>query len=262
MMAMPQELIKDRVREYWDSEPCGTGGVRFEEGSLDYFEEIENHRYTVEPFVHSFAQFTRWQGKRVLEVGCGCGTDLLQFARAGAETYGIDLSPNSVELVKKRLNLYGQKAEVRQADAESLPFPDEQFDLVYSWGVIHHTPDTSQAVKEIYRVLKPGGTIKIMLYNRFSWVGLSIYLLHGLRRGKFFTPLSQLIADYQESPGTKAYTVKEAKKLFPMFPVLEVRPVLTYYDTANWRGISPPRWLVNLFSDRLGWFMLINGCKQ
>jgi len=261
-MAMSRDLLKDRVREYWDNKPCGTGGVRSEEGSIEYFEEIENHRYNVEPFIHSFAQFTHWHGKKTLEVGCGCGTDLLQFARAGAETYGVDLSPNSVELVTKRLDLYGLKAEVREADAETLPFPDEQFDLVYSWGVLHHTPNPPQAVEEIYRVLKPGGVIRIMIYHRLSWVGLKIYLLQGLRRGKLFTPLSRIIAEYQESPGTKAYTVKEAKRLFSMFSALEVQPILTCYDITNWRGISPPKWLVNLFSNRLGWFMLISGCKQ
>lgn len=261
MKTVSQDLLKKQVKRYWDNEPCGTGGIRSEEGSIGYFEEIENHRYAVEPFIHSFAQFTRWHRKKVLEVGCGCGTDLLQFARAGGKVYGVDLSPNSVNLVRRRFAVYRLRAEVMEADAENLPFPDEQFDLVYSWGVLHHTPEPLRAIKEIYRVLKPSGSIRIMVYNRISWIALKVYLQHGLLAGKPFTPLSQVIAEHQESLGTKAYSVREARTLFSLFTNLEVRPILTYYDSFKSKGIFPPTWLIRLLGDRLGWFMLISGRK-
>ena len=210
-------LSKSKVREYWDRQPCGTGGVHFPEGSLEFFDEIENHRYNVESFIHSFAQFTRWHDKKVLEVGCGCGTDLLQFARAGAKVYGVDLSPYSIELVKQRLKLHGLQAEVEEGDAEKLPFSSERFDLVYSWGVLHHTPATSKAIEEIYRVLKPGGSIRIMIYHLISWAVLKKWLVYGFLKGRPFTSITKILRENQESPGTRAYTIREARALLSLF---------------------------------------------
>jgi ubiquinone/menaquinone biosynthesis C-methylase UbiE len=259
---MSQDLLKKNVRDFWDTEPCGTDRATFPEGSLEYFEEIENYRYRVESCIHSFAQFTRWHGKKILEVGCGCGTDLMQFARAGAEVHAVDLSPHSAEIARRRLNLYGFKGEIKEADAEHLPFPDNYFDLVYSWGVIHHTPDTPAAVREIFRVLKPGGKARVMIYNRYSWIGLKLYIRWGLLTGRIFTPFSRIISGHFESPGTKAYTVKEAKRLFSVFSTLKVQSILTYYDFAKAKGVFPPSWLVRLLGDNRGWFMLISGEKQ
>jgi ubiquinone/menaquinone biosynthesis C-methylase UbiE len=259
---MSTNSLKQQVKAYWDNEPCGTGGIKFSEGSLEYFEEIEQYRYTVEPFIHSFAQFTRWRGKKILEVGCGAGTDFLQFARAGADANAIDLSTHSVNLTKTRLALYGVKAQVQEADAEHLPFPDNYFDLVYSWGVLHHTPDTAGAMKEVYRVLKPGGQIRIMLYNRHSWIGLKMYLHHGLLKCKPFKSLQKIIAAYEESQGTKAYTNKEIKELFPSFQDLKIQSILTYYDYLKSKGVFPPTWLVRLLGDGRGWFTTISGKKQ
>lgn len=258
---MSSGSLKDKVRAYWDNEPCGTNRPTSEKGTLAYFEEIEEYRYRVEPFIHSFVQFTRWHSKKTLEVGCGAGTDTLQFARAGANHYAIDISPNSVELTKKRLEFYGLKAEVEVADAEKLPFVNAQFDLVLAWGILHHTPDTQQAISEIYRVLKPNGTIKIMLYHRYSWLAFKVYLQYGILGLKPFTSLTRLIANHVESQGTKAYTIKEVRGLFSAFYNLEVHPILTPYDTIKSKGIFPPSLLAHLFGDRLGWFILITGRK-
>jgi 2-polyprenyl-3-methyl-5-hydroxy-6-metoxy-1,4-benzoquinol methylase len=111
---------KELVQEYWDRYPCDSTELAFLEGSLKFFEEMEERRYLHQVCIHAFAQFTRWRGKKVLEVGYGCGTDLLQFARAGAEAYGIDLSEHSVELTRKRLELYELQAEVTQDEGEYL----------------------------------------------------------------------------------------------------------------------------------------------
>jgi ubiquinone/menaquinone biosynthesis C-methylase UbiE len=258
---MPQENLKQSVKAFWDNEPCGTDRPASPEGSLAYFEEIENYRYRVESCIHEFAQFTRWHKKKVLEVGCGTGTDLLQFAKAGAEAYAIDLSTHSVSLAQTRLKLYGVNARIQEADAEHLPFADDTFDLVYSWGVIHHTPDTETAVKEIYRVSKPGGQIRIMIYNRHSWIALKMYVRWGLFTGKFFSSLSTIFSRHFESPGTKTYTRKETQKLFAGFRNLDVRPILTYYDYFKAKNIFPPTWLVRLLGEGRGWFILISGKK-
>ena len=218
---------KRQVQEYWNEEPCNTReGKPFPEGSLEFFERIEDSRYEDQSFIHSFVQFTRWRGKKVLEVGCGCGTDFIQFARAQARAYGIDMSQHSVELTKKRLHLYGLEAEVVVGDSENLPFLVEQFDLVYSWGVLHHTPDISRAIKEIYRVLKPGGYLKAMVYRRFSTMGWAVYLKYGFLKGKPFISLSKAMSEFLESPGTQAFSTKEVKNLFSLFSNLKFQPLL------------------------------------
>ena len=113
--------------------------------------------------------FNDFAGQRLLEVGCGMGTDLLQFARGGAKVTGVDLTPRSIELSRRHLSLYGQTGEFAIADCETLPFADESFDVAYSNGVLHHTPDTAGAVREVHRVLKPGGRAVVMLYHRNSY---------------------------------------------------------------------------------------------
>ena len=142
--------LKTRVKEYWNTEACGTDVAEAPKFSRQYFDQIEDNRYRVEPEIFAFAQFTRFRDQKVLEVGIGAGTDFMQWVRAGAKAYGVDLTEEAVEHAKKRLDAYGLSAEeVRVADAENLPYPDNTFDLVYSWGVIHHTPDTIKALEEI-----------------------------------------------------------------------------------------------------------------
>lgn len=202
------------VRSYWNAGSCGTNTAVSDKHSLAYFEEIEEFRYRYEPFIHSFAQFTRWHGKRMLEVGVGAGTDFLQFVRAGAKANGIDLTEEGVENMSQRLSVYGLKAESLQvANAEKIPFPDNHFDLVYSWGVIHHSPDTMAALDEILRITKPGGTIKIMVYNLNAPHTWYRFFRHALPRLKFKDGRRWALAHFQESPGTKAYTPTEFREI-------------------------------------------------
>src|SRR4030042_560221 len=160
--------LKKVIQEYWQNNPCGTQFGKNKEDTKQYFSKIEEHRYSVEPFIYSFAQFDKWHGKRVLEVGIGSGTDHIQFGRSGALITGIDITYAAAELTQKRFELEGLKANVLQADAEFLPFREESFDFIYSWGVIHHTPDTQKAIDEIYRVCKKGEKICVMIYHRYS----------------------------------------------------------------------------------------------
>lgn len=259
---VPRQDIKLEVKNFWDQTPCGTIHSKNLEGTLKFFEEIENKRYELEPFIHQCTQFTRWHGKKVLEVGCGIGTDFLQFARAGADLYGIDLSSHSVELVEKRLKLYGLNAKVLIDDVENLLFEDSSFDLVYSWGVIHHTPDTQKAINEIYRVLKPEGKTIVMIYHKFSLLALRIILLRGIPTGELFTKGFQyVISKYteninQKNPLTKVFSRKEAKKMFKNFSDIQIRTFLTPYETYR-----IPRFIVRIIPDFLGWFMVISAKK-
>jgi ubiquinone/menaquinone biosynthesis C-methylase UbiE len=248
--------LKAEVRQYWQDNPCDTKRTSKPEGSLEWSEEIEESRYAREPFIHAFAQFTRWRGKRVLEIGCGAGTDCLQFARAGADTYGIDLTERAVEITNMRLAMNGLSADVTVGDAESLRFDDNLFDLVYSWGVLHHTPNTEKAIAEVYRVLKPKGRIVIMLYHRRSILACRLYLHCGLRAGRPFGKLADILANHVESTGTKAYTLSELRRMFRQFNNLVLQPVLTPYDVERFA-----EWSRSWFPAAGGWFVVIRGCK-
>lgn len=251
---------KNQVQAYWDEQPAESAGIGFPAGSLEFFEEMEERRYQGQAFIHSLAQFTRWRGKKVLEVGCGCGTDLLQFARAGAEVHGIDLSQHSVELTRRHLKLYGLKAEATQGDGEDLLFPNNYFDLVYSWGVIHHAPHPSKVVAEIYRVLKPGGCIKAMVYYRYSPVWLRQWLKYALLKGRIFTSLSRVVSEHVESPGTRALTMKQIKALFQPFSQLKFQPApcCEINILKKHRTIS---WLTNLYPHKFSAWIAVEGKK-
>ncbi|MFC1608486.1 class I SAM-dependent methyltransferase, partial [Candidatus Latescibacterota bacterium] len=171
---------------------------------------------------------TRWNLKfflsrnspGILEVGVGAGTDFIQWCRAGAKVYGIDITEEAVEHVKHRLDVYGLKAEeINVSDAENLPYPDNSFDLVYSWGVIHHSPDTTKAFQEIIRVTKPGGIIKIMIYNKSAIQSYLMWIKWGLFTAKPLRSISDIMYHHQESIGTKVYTVSEVKEILTQFPV-------------------------------------------
>src|SRR5713101_7169134 len=161
--------LKERVRAFWQAHPCGTKFSDAEMGTREFFARVDAHRYAKEWHIPEAADFAGARGLRVLEIGCGLGTDGAQFAKAGAYYTGIDLTEAAIELARKRFEVSGLPGEFRVADAENLDFTDESFDLVYSHGVLHHTPDTARAVQEIHRVLKPGGRAIVMLYHRGSY---------------------------------------------------------------------------------------------
>lgn len=169
LMSDAQYTLKDRVRAFWQANPCGTKFTDAEWGTRLFFERVEEHRYGKEWHIPTAADFAGAHGLRVLEIGCGLGTDGAQFARAGADYTGVDLTDTAVDLTRLRFRLFDLPGEFRVADAENLDFADESFDLVYSHGVLHHTPDTGRAVREIHRVLRPGGRAVVMLYHRDSY---------------------------------------------------------------------------------------------
>lgn len=227
MIETHDEELKERVREYWDSHPCGTQFTQLVWGSREFFEEVERFRYETQPFMKKIVGFDQFAGKRLLEVGCGLGTDLLQFAKRGVLVTGVDLTPHSIELVKKRFELEGIAVDARVSDAENLPFENNSFDVVYSFGVLHHTPNTQKAIDEIHRVLRPGGKIIIMLYHKNSlhvWLGVPLFSLWKSFQKKASTlARPRLIEDWVrvydggENPLGKAYSRTEAEKMFERF---------------------------------------------
>lgn len=245
---------KSAVRDYWQSQPCGTTLSRMPVGSPEFFADIERKRYAAEPFIHEFADFPRWRGARVLEIGTGAGSDFLNFVRAGAHAFGVDLTSAAVALVRRRLALEGRRAHTMVADAERLPFADGSFDLVYSWGVLHHTPDTERAIAEVRRVLRPGGETRVMLYARHSWVSLGLWIRDALLRGRPWRTFADVLATGLESPGTKAYTGDELRDLFSGFDGVRVSTFVTPYD----RRVGGP--LTRVIA--AGFFAGINATKK
>ena len=152
MPESPSNTLKDRVKSFWNAVPCGTRDITAEPGTIEFLRALERQRDDLEPYIREFAEFDRWKGKKVLEVGFGAGVDFVRFARAGADLSGIDLTEAGKEAVDRWLELEVLAANTQVADAENLPFEDNTFDLAYSWGVIHHTPDTPKAAKELLRV--------------------------------------------------------------------------------------------------------------
>lgn len=265
--------LKTKVAEFWSRASCGEDLYLHGHSSQDYRNQM-TERYRLEPYIPEFVDAARWRGKKVLEIGVGLGSDHQLFAEAGAILSGVDYTERAVEHTKRRLALLGLQSELQPADAEALPFSSDSFDLVYSWGVIHHSPNTPRAAQEILRVLKPGGTFKVMIYHKWSLIGLMLWLRYGLGSGRPLISLNNLYAKYLESPGTKAYTLDQAKELFDGSVDLIQRVILTHADLLEGdagqqhkgRAIAIarkiwPRWFFRRFAQRYGLFLLIEGRK-
>lgn len=246
----------EAVRGFWQRRPCGSTHAAAAPGTPEFFAEVEQSRDRLEPFIDRYASFGSTTGQRVLEIGTGLGTDFVKFARAGARATGVDLTEAAVSSVRIRLALEGlSNAELLVANAEDLPFDDDAFDVVYSWGVLHHTPDTPRAIKEAVRVLRPGGRLCIMLYARHSWVAFGLWLRYALAVGRPDRSLADVVAAHMESPGTTAYTPRELHELFSGVRDLRIHREVTPYD----RRVAGP--LAGLAGGALGWFSIVEGRK-
>jgi SAM-dependent methyltransferase len=222
--------LKQRVQDFWERSSCGEVHAvgTCEEAK---YEVQSRARYDLEPYLVPFARFHDGAGKDVLEIGVGMGADHVQWALTKPRSLtGLDLTDRAIEHVRRRFAICGLSSNLVRGDAEDLPFHDSSFDLVYSWGVIHHTPNTPKAVHEIHRVLRPGGTARIMIYHTYSLVGYMLWCRYGLFVGRPFQGLKDIYHHHLESPGTKAYSVQEARSLFAGFSNVDVRVQLSFGD--------------------------------
>ena len=268
--------VKAQVREFWEAAACGE---TYAVGSAlrGQLEAQAAARYELEPYLRPFAGFTDGHRKAVLEIGVGMGADHLAWAQAQPRLLaGIDLTDRAVELTQARLDAAKLASTLAVADAERLPFPDERFDLIYSWGVLHHSPDTLKAFQEVYRVLRPAGVARLMIYHRLSLTVLMLWLRYGLLRGRPLTSLAAICAEYLESPGTKAYSKAAARGLCQQagFRNCQIRIQLNHGDLlqgavgARHQGALLaiaktfwPRALIRLLFPFLGLYLLIEARK-
>jgi ubiquinone/menaquinone biosynthesis C-methylase UbiE len=283
------------VKEFWDSSPCQSN-LSEEEDRRRYFDEISRKRFEGREWhVPTVAEFDAFRGKTVLEIGCGVGTDGIEFAKNGANYVGVDLTPNSIELTRERFRLFGIPGQFEVANAEErLPFPDASVDHVYSFGVIHHSPAPEKIVREIHRVLRQGGTFTVMLYNRASvnyYVEI-MFLRRIFRRlllPKFMPKLLATITGFDQwklqghremlkkkiskeewismntdgpyCPLAKVYDHAEAAALFRDFT--DVRQEVWEFNPDHWPGLSKilPVSLERWIGRRWGWHRMVHGRK-
>jgi len=262
--------VIDQVRAYWNRRPCNVRHSTSPVGSKEYFDEVEARKYFVEPHIPKFAQFDRWRGKKVLEIGCGIGTDSINFAKAGADLTVVDLSEESLELCRTRFKVYGQKANFYLGDAEHLSgfVPVEKYDLIYSFGVIHHTPHPERVFEELKAYCKPETELRVMLYSKWSWKVLWIILVYG--KGALWRS-DELVAKYSEaqtgSPVTFYYSARGVRDVMRDYDVTRIWKdhIFPYkidkYVKYEYAWVWYFRWLPTAWfswlEHRLGWHTLI-----
>ncbi|MCK4753241.1 MAG: methyltransferase domain-containing protein [Planctomycetes bacterium] len=271
--------LKEDVKLHWEKEVCGSryGRQDFNE-SVD-LETMACERYRLEPYISDFADFEAAKNKKILEIGTGGGVDFSCWLKAGAQATGIDLTEAAIELTKQRLDQQGfaeYAYRLTVGDAESLEFENESFDIVYSYGVLHHTPDTERAFGEACRVLKKGGVFKAMVYHVPSVTGWILWLRYCLFTGRFFKSPRWAIYRHLESQGTKSYTIPEMRLLLEKKGFVNVKlytklgfgdlllnkPSKKYqsrFYSLIWKFY--PRWLVKLFGDKYGLFLFVEANK-
>ena len=260
------------MRDYWNRRPCNVRHSQKPVGSREYFDEVEARKYLVEPHIPAFAEFERWRDKRVLEIGCGIGTDTINFARHGAAVTAAELSEESMKIAQQRAEVFqlSDRIDFYNGNAEELAtfVPVHGYDLIYSFGVIHHSPHPEKILDQARRYAQPGSTLKVMVYNRRSWKVLWMVLKYG--HGNF-SRTTELIAEHSEaqtgSPVTYAYTKRELEAMLSRhgFRVTElfvdhifpwrIRDYVEYRYVKVWYFRWLPETLFRRLERMLGWHL-------
>ncbi|MSN25212.1 MAG: methyltransferase domain-containing protein [Geobacter sp.] len=266
----------EKVQNYWNARPCNIRHSTSPVGTKQYFDEVEARKYFVEPHIPLFAEFEKWRGKKVLEIGCGIGTDTINFARAGAQVTAVDLSTESLALAKKRAEVFGlDNITFYQANAEQLSdyVPVERYDLVYSFGVIHHTPHPELVVEQIQKYMDKDSVFKIMVYYRASWKVFWMQLKYGKKPGE---TLDELIARYSEAetgcPVTYSYTTETIKGFLKGFEIIDTKidhifpysipEYRNYLFKKVWYFRYLPQALFRWMEQRWGWHLCVTARKN
>lgn len=260
------------VKNYWDSRPCNIRHSVKKLGSREYFDEVEARKYFVEPHIPGFAEFSRWRNKLVLEVGCGIGTDTINFARNGAYVTAVDLSEKSVDLARQRAAVYSVQDRIEficgNAECLSELIAGKKFDLVYSFGVIHHTPNPATVLSHLKSFLAPDGELRIMVYSRVSYK--LMWLMH--TEGPWdMSAVDQILARSSEAqtgcPVTYSYTLTSVRELLSDFEIVDLRKAHIFtWDVEAYKNHTfkkDPAWarvnddeLAEL-EQELGWHLLV-----
>jgi len=219
----------DSVRSYWQANPVAAAGVDAILGTPEFFASFDKLReddacepYELSDQIHGYSSSS---GLKVLDVGCGNGYVLSRYARQGAEVTGVDLTGTAIDLSRRRFALENLPGTFLETDGETLPFPDNSFDIVCSMGVLHHTANPAPMVSEMHRVLRPGGRCIVMLYNRHSWKTVVLMRMRRLFDPQFKGKTQQEALNYNDGPNCPlavVYSEREAKELLKAFRGFDV----------------------------------------
>ena len=247
----------EEVKKFWNDRPCNIKHSSKELGTMEYFDEVELKKFRAEPHILKFTEFPQWKNKKVLEVGCGLGTVGINFALNSADYTGVELSKESLEIAKKRFEVYNQSGKFYLGNAEELSsfVHIETYDLIYSFGVIHHSPHPEKIISEIKKYMNENSVLKIMLYAKDSWKN---YMIDA--------GLDQPEAQYG-CPIANTYTKQDVVKLLDGYEVLsieqdhifpyQVEPYkLGEYIKQPWFDVMPTEMFETL-EKNLGWHLLI-----
>jgi len=250
------------VEKFWNNRPCNIRHSNKELGTKEYFDEVEKRKFFVEPHILSFTKFEQWNNKKVLEIGCGIGTAAINFAKHGATYHGLELSETSLNLTKKRFEVYDQQGSFYLGNAEKLDkvVPSQVFDLIYSFGVIHHSPNPRKIIKQIAKYMDKTSVLKIMLYSKTSWKNFMIEAGLDQPEAQFGCPIAQ------------TYNENEIKILLKEFEIEEIRKdhIFQYnieeykkynYVKEPWFA-SMPESMIKTLEANLGWHTLVTARKK
>jgi len=199
------------IKEYWNSRIHDAELSEHDEGTLGFYEDLDEYHFDKLNYLLEMVDYQGYQGKRVLELGCGIGTDLARFAKGGAEVTALDLSDKAVGLAEKNFELRGLTGNFMVANGEDLPFEDSSFDMVFAHGVLQYTEDTQKMVDEARRVLKPGGEFISQLYNRKGWL-------------IFMSKVAKVKLEHDDAPAFKLFTIKEYRQFLKDFSEAKIVP--------------------------------------
>ena len=241
------------VRRFWESHVNNEYYTSAERGTAAYFDEIERRRYRWHYHLVDLFRELRGSSGKLLEIGCGIGMDSVQLAKVGFDVTGVDLTESAIEIARVHARLRGVPIEFHTGNAEELGFADRTFRVVYSFGVLHHTPDIRGALAEVHRVLEPGGKAYIMLYHRRSLVNL----VHQAFRLPYESPRN--LKDH--CPVVDRFTKAEAAGLFRAFRDVEVHA--DYPFTYGFRYLTGwmPKRLQRWLGRRMGWHLMIQATR-
>ena len=268
--------IKNKIKNYWNNRPCNIKHSSKKFLSKEYFDEIEHKKYFVEPHIPSFADFKKWNGKKVLEIGCGIGTDSINFVRNGAILTIVEFSEKSLEVCKERFKVFGLEATFYCGDVEKLSefLPLEQFDLIYSFGVIHHTENPSKAFKEISMYMNDNTELRVMLYSKISYKLFWVMMENNIREMNDMENLIRKNAEAQyDCPVAYTYTFEEIEYLLKDNGI-KVEKIwkdhIFSYDIENYKKniyVKDKYWknvdekLFKEFEKELGWHTMVIATK-
>jgi ubiquinone/menaquinone biosynthesis C-methylase UbiE len=249
----------DAITDYWNHRIHDLEMTDHPVGTKAFFDDLDDYRFDKLHYLPRLVNFSSFKGQRLLEVGCGIGTDLVRFAKGGARVTGVDLAQTAIDLARKNFELNGVAAEeLRVANGEALPYPDASFDVVYGHGVVQYTANAPQLIREMHRVLKPGGTAIFMVYNRVSWLNA-------------MSKVTKVALEHEDAPVLKKYSIAEFKELLKPFKETQIVPERFPVKSRlhkGWKGVAFNTMFVGTFNALprslvrpLGWHLMAF-CKK